>query len=178
MKRIETDKKEDIKMLDRQKFSEEEILNDFKENIELKILEEQLEYYWIRLYTNEEYDLKPGTIIEMSHLPTGEKLDLMFTNYDKVGKTGTQAEELEEYEAEEDKKVLCLLVNITELHKADDADYVRTLFRKSRFYEERLLKRKDLVFSTQHKNFMEDLEEKPDNKLKEGIVIEYYDAMF
>jgi hypothetical protein len=55
---------------------------------------------------------------------------------------------------------------------------VRTLFRKSRFYEERLLKRKDLVFSTQHKNFMEDLEEKPDNKLKEGIVIEYYDAMF
>jgi GTPase involved in cell partitioning and DNA repair len=102
----------------------------------------------------------------------------MFTNYDKVGKTGTQSDELEEYESEEDKKVLCLLVNITELHKSKEHDYIRTLFRKSKYYEERLLKRKDLVFSTNHTNFMQDEEEESKDELKEETVIEYYDVMF
>jgi len=165
-------------MSEENKYSEDEILKDFRENIEHKIIEDQLEYYWIRLYAKEEYDLEQGTIVQMSHLPSGEKLDLMFTNYDKVGKTGDQSEELEEYETEIDKKVLCLLVNISDVHKRDDVNYIRTLFRKSRYYEERLLKRKELVFSTEYENFSDNFKEDKEEKQKESTVIEYYDVMF
>lgn len=160
------------------KFTEEQILQDFRENLELKILQEQLEYYWIRVYTKEEYDLKPGTLFTLSHLPTGEQLELIFTNYDKVGKTGVQSQDLEEYEAEEDKKALCLLVNMTDLYKNDDVNFIRTLFRNSKYYEERLLKRRDLVFETNFENLMEEEEDSKNEKLNESLVIEYFDALF
>jgi len=166
-------------MIDKADYTEEEILNDFRANIEMKIVEEQLEYYWIRVYTKEEYDIKPGTIVNLAHMPTTETLELMFTNYDKVGKTNTQSEDLEEFEKEENKKVLCLLVNMTDLYKRTDVDLIRKLFRKSKYYEEILLKRKDLKIFTEHVNFLDEkYMESPDNKLKDGLIIEYYDILF
>jgi len=166
-------------MLDKKDFTEEDIINDFRANLEMKIVEEQLEYYWIRVYTKEEYDIKAGTVVHLAHLPSGEKLDLMFTNYDKEGKTDTQSEELEEFVTEENKKALCLLVNMTELYKCEDIDYIRKLFRKSKYYEETLLKRKDLKLFTEHVNFLDEKYiENPDNERKEGLIIEYYDIMF
>jgi len=159
-------------------YTEEEILQDFKDNIKLDWVQKQVEYYWIRLYTKEEYDIEPGTIIEMAHLPTGETLDLMFTNYDKKAKTVVQSDDLEEFETEEDKKVLCLLVNMSDIYENENVEYIRSLFRKSKYYEERLLKRKDLVFGTEHKNFIAEYTEENKQEQKEGIVIDYYDAMF
>ena len=43
--------------------TEEEIIKSFKEGLNVDIVEEQLEYYWIRVYTKEEYELTKGDII-------------------------------------------------------------------------------------------------------------------
>lgn len=160
-------------MSEKEIYSQEDILNDFKDNIEINVIEKQLEYYWIRLYTSEEYDIEPGTIIEMNHKPSNETIELMFTNYDKKGKTNIQSVDIEEFVKEDDKKVLCLLVNMSELYTSDRLDFIRTLFRKSRFYEERLIKRKDLVFSTDFKHFTDDSKVE-----KESTNIDYYDTLF
>lgn len=140
--------------------TEEEILKNFKDSLSTNVIESQQEYYWIRLYINEESEFSPKDIITMTHLPTNESIDLIFTNYDKKKRTNKQSEDLEEFTLEEDKEILCLLVNMTKLHSDTDKDFIRTLFRKSKFYKERLLKRKDIKFELN------------------GNQITYYDVMF
>ena len=161
--------------MENKKFTEEDILSDFLENLKINVTQQQKEYYWIRLYTNTEYDFKQGDIITLNHLPTGEKLDLMFTNFDKVGKIDQQSNSIEEFNNEENKRSLCLLIDFTQLYLLKDVNFIRTLFRNSRYFQEHLLKRKDLKFYTSFDNTL--LEDNP-RKLIEPINIEYFDITF
>ena len=112
----------------------------------MKIVEEQKIYIWIRLYLKEESDVKVGDEIFMTYKPSGEKLGTIFVWYDKKGIMKDYDEEIVNYTGEEDKKVLCLMVNQDTINKGIDIPFIKTLFKTSIHYQEQLMKRSDLLF--------------------------------
>lgn len=145
MKDIETDKLSD----------------DVEDKIETKVLSEQKVYFWIRIYIKEEnLNINTGDIITMKWTPSGEELDTIFTAYGKRGleKDGDGISESKE----DDKKILCLMVDSEKVNKGDGIPFLKTLFRIGHHYEHHLIKREQLVFY---------------NK-ENGVEIEYYDTDF
>jgi len=110
------------------------------------IIEEQKVYFWIRLYLNEENAINIGEKIIIKWKQSGEELETQFMAYGKEGLNRDRAEDLVNYVLEDNKKVLTLMVDTKEVDMSDDIPFIRTLFKTSRHYEYRLVKRIDLVF--------------------------------
>jgi len=113
------------------------------------IVEKQQIYIWIRLYLKEESSkIEIGDDISMVYKPSGEKLETKFICYGKSDhKTESKDhEDVVNYNHEDDKKVLCLMVDQDKINNGTDIPFIRTLFKTGIHYEYQLLKRDDLVF--------------------------------
>jgi len=129
---------------------------DFKNGnfeVEKEVVEEQKVFFWIRLFlTDEIQDLKPDDdiIIKYNYSSTGENLETKFICYAKVGAENAMrpdVDQITEYTPEDNKKVLCLMVDSNRINKnSDDIPFIRTLFKISRYYEYQLMRRDDLSF--------------------------------
>jgi hypothetical protein len=113
-----------------------------------EIVEKQKVFFWIRLYlSNDDTICKPEDIITIKHTPTNEELDTKFICYSKRGIDKDTDGQIVNYDNEDDRKVLCLMVDSDRINKdSDDIPFIRSLFRISRFYEFNLLKRDELLF--------------------------------
>ena len=124
-----------------------EVVKDWNKNTDpaMKILEEQKVYIWIRLYLKEESDVEIGDDIFMTYTPSGEKLETKFICF---GKEGMEKDNdgLVNWNSEENKKVLCLMVNQDHVNKNTDIPFIRTLFKTGIHYEYQLVKRDELLF--------------------------------
>jgi len=111
----------------------------------MKIVEEQKVYIWIRLYLKEESDVEIGDDIFMTYTPSGEKLETKFICF---GKEGMEKDNdgLVNWNSEENKKVLCLMVNQDKINKGTDIPFIRTLFKTGIHYEYQLVRRDELLF--------------------------------
>jgi hypothetical protein len=119
---------------------------------DMKIVEEQKVYVWIRLYLKEESDVEIGDDIFMTYTPSGEKLETKFIYYDKKGVMEDHDEEIVNYTGEENKKVLCLMVNQERINKGTDIPFIRTLFKTGIHYEYQLVRRDELLFINSRTN--------------------------
>jgi hypothetical protein len=130
-----------------------EVVKDWNKNTDpaMKILEEQKVYIWIRLYLKEESDVEIGDDIFMTYTPSGEKLETKFICF---GKEGMEKDNdgLVNWNSEENKKVLCLMVNQDTINKGVDIPFIKTLFKTSIHYQEQLMKRSDLLFINSRTN--------------------------
>ena len=135
-------------LVDKIKTINTEEVKDWYSNMssEMKVIEEQKVYIWIRLYLKEESDVKVGDEIFMTYKPSGEKLSTIFVWYDKKGIMKDHDEEIVNYTGEDDKKVLCLMVNQDHVNKNTDIPFIRTLFKTGIHYEYQLVKRDELLF--------------------------------
>jgi hypothetical protein len=124
-----------------------EVVKDWDKNTnpDMKVLEEQKVYIWIRLYLKEESDIEIGDDIIMGYKPSGEKLETKFICF---GKEGMEKDNdgLVNWNSEDNKKVLCLMVDQDKIDNGTDIPFIRTLFKTGIHYEYQLLKRDDLVF--------------------------------
>ena len=124
-----------------------EVVKDWDKNTnpDMKVLEEQKVYIWIRLYLKEESDIEIGDDIIMAYKPSGEKLETKFICF---GKEGMEKDNdgLVNWNSEDNKKVLCLMVDQDKINNGTDIPFIRTLFKTGIHYEYQLLKRDDLVF--------------------------------
>ena len=124
-----------------------EVVKDWDKNTnpDMKVLEEQKVYIWIRLYLKEESDIEIGDDIIMVYKPSGEKLETKFICF---GKEGMEKDNdgLVNWNSEDNKKVLCLMVDQDKINNGTDIPFIRTLFKTGIHYEYQLLKRDDLVF--------------------------------
>ena len=132
---------EQIKVIDTEE------VKDWNKNTDpaMKILEEQKVYIWIRLYLKEESDVEIGDDIFMTYTPSGEKLETKFICF---GKEGMEKDNdgLVNWNSEENKKVLCLMVNQDKINKGTDIPFIRTLFKTGIHYEYQLVRRDELLF--------------------------------
>jgi hypothetical protein len=127
-----------------------------------KVIEEQKVYFWIRLYLNEENDdIKVGDDIIIKYATSGETLDTKFITYSKKG-MDKDLNDITQYEKEFDKRVLCMMVDMSMVNNNDSIPFIRTLFKIGIHYEYQLFKREDLQFINKRTN----------------EVLEYYDCDF
>lgn len=117
------------------------------EDISTKILEEQKVYFWIRLFLKEENsNLQIGDDINIKYLPSGEKLQTKFICYGKEGLQKNVEDEIVNFNPEDDKKTLCLMIDEKIVNTSDEIPFIRTLFKNGRFYEYQLVRRDELIF--------------------------------
>jgi len=113
---------------------------------DMKIVEEQKVYVWIRLFLKEESNVEIGDDIFMTYTPSGEKLETKFICYGKTDMGKDHDDEIINYNPEDDKKVLCLMVDQDRINKGTDIPFVRTLFKTGIHYQYQLVKRTELLF--------------------------------
>ena len=135
--------------------------SDFKPR--LKITEKQKVFFWIRVFLKDEDSASnPDDTVTIKYVGSGESLETKFICYGKKGLDRDNKDEITNYNTEDDKKVLCLMVDSDRVnYNNDDIPYIRTLFKTGRFYEYQLSKRDDLIFM------------RPD-----GSIYNYYDVDF
>jgi hypothetical protein len=151
---------EQVKTLDTTDLSDE----ISKEEQEIKqVVEEQKVYFWIRLYLKEEdSNLEIGDDISIKWTPTGEELKTKFICFGKTGLQKDYDEEIVNYNSEDDKKVLCLMVDEGQVNYNEDIPFVRTLFKVGRHFEYQLVKRSELLFVND----------------RNGMILDYFDCDF
>jgi hypothetical protein len=121
-------------------------------NVEFKprnrVVETQKVYFWIRVYLNEEVEIKPDTDINITYAESGEKLETKFICYAKKGADKNMDENVINYNPEDNKKVLCLMIDSERINKnSDDIPFIRTLFRIGKYYTPQILRNNDLLIT-------------------------------
>jgi hypothetical protein len=124
-----------------------EVVKDWDSNTDpaMKIVEEQKVYIWIRLFLKEEANVEVGDDIYMTYTPSGEKLDTKFICFGKEGAEKDQ-DGLTNWNSEENKRVLCLMVDQEKINKGTDIPFIRTLFKTGIHYQYQLVRRSELLF--------------------------------
>ena len=117
----------------------------------------------IRLYIKDEQpNIEIGDDITIHYTPSGEKMTTKFICYGKQGLDKDNGELVTHYNTEDDKKVLCLMIDEKTVNYSNEIPFIRTLFKTGRHFEYQLIKREELLFVID----------------KNDIVLDYYDTSF
>ena len=128
-----------------------------------KVTEEQKIYIWIRLFIKKESDsIAAGDDVSITWTPSGEKMKTKFICYGKEGQNKDHGGEVASYNPEDDKKILCLMVDIKDINMNDRIPFIRSLFKQGIHYEYQLVRRDELIFALD----------------KNGEKLDYYDCNF
>ena len=120
-------------------------------------------YFWTRLYLKEENpNVEIGDWVNITYTTSGEKLKCQFFAYGKTGLDRNHDDELINFNSEDDKKVLCLMVEEKVVNESEDIPFIRTLFKLGRHYEYQLVKRDELQFVVE----------------RNGVILDYFDSDF
>jgi len=139
-----------------------ELSDDVSKDPEVEITPEKI-YFWTRIYMKQENpSLEIGDVISMRHIPSGEEIKAQFFAYGKTGLERNHDDELINFDPEDDKKVICLMVEEKTINESEDIPFMRTLFKLGRHYEYNVIRRGDL-------HFIND---------RNGVMIEWYDCDF
>lgn len=149
---------ESIKQIDTTDLSD-----DFSNDVTTNVVEEQKVYFWIRLYMKEEDpNIQIGDDVSIEYTISGERLKTKFICYDKMGLSTDHQDEITNYNPEDNKKVLCLMVDTNMVNYNDDIPFIRTLFKTSYHYDYQLVRRNELLFIND----------------KNGMILDYFDVDF
>jgi len=143
---------EDIKNLDTESID----FNSDNEDIKTEIVQDSKIYFWVRIYLKEELSIKPNTDVEIMYLPSGEKLVTKFICYSKKGDFKMDGDDnpfIKEWNPDDDRKVLCVMVDQDHINKySDHIPFIRTLFKISRWYTPPVLRKSEISISTNSKS--------------------------
>lgn len=125
------------------------------------IIEDQKVYFWIRLYLKEEdNNIEIGDDVSITW--ENEVLKTKFICYGKKDLIKDYQDEIVNYNPEEDRKVICLMIDTKMVNGNEDIPFIRTLFKTGYHYEYQLIKRDELLFIND----------------KNGVVLDYFDCDF
>jgi hypothetical protein len=139
-----------------------ELSDDVSQDPEVEITPEKV-YFWTRVYMKEENtNIEIGDYITIKYLPSGEELKTQFITYAKDGLDKDHDDELTSYNAEDNKKILCLMVDEKEINEREDIPFIRTLFKLGHHYEYNVMRRDELIFTND----------------RNGVLVEWFDCDF
>jgi hypothetical protein len=116
--------------------------------VNIEVTEQQKIYIYTRVYLRDEIEIKSGEKVYIEYVQSGEKLETIFAAYAKKGMEKDKINDFEDilnYQPEDNKKCLCLMIDKGVLDKDDSIPFIRTLFKVSKWYDNQLLKRTDLI---------------------------------
>jgi hypothetical protein len=138
------------------------LTDDVSDDIITDITPEKV-FFWTRIYLKDENpNIEVGDSITIKWTPSGEELKSQFITYGKKGLDKDHNDEVINYQSEDDKRCLCLMIDEKMVNNNDDIPFIRTLFKLGRHYEYQLMKRDELIFIND----------------RNGIVLDYYDCDF
>jgi len=137
-------------------------LNDeVSDQVQIDITPEKV-YFWTRVFLKEEDPgVKIGDTIWIEYTPSGERLETKFITYGKQGLERDHDGAVTNYNPEDDKKIICLMIEEKTINESDDIPFIRTLFKLGRHYEFQVLRRTELIFIKE-----------------DGEILDYYDSEF
>ena len=139
-----------------------ELSDDISQDPEVEITPEKV-YFWTRVYMKEENpNVEIGDEITIKYLPSGEELKTQLITYGKSGLERNHDDELINFNPEDDKKVLCLMIDEKTINESDNIPFIRTLFKLGHNYEYNVMRREELIFTND----------------KNGIIIDWFDCDF
>lgn len=136
--------------------------NDIDDRLVSVVTEKQKVFIWFRLYISEEdidININPGDDVNITW--NDEKLASKFICYGKTG-MNRDFDHIVRFDSEDDKSILCLMVDLDIINESEEIPFIRTLFKAGRHYEYQLIKREDLKFTIENT----------------GELIKYYDVNF
>ena len=140
-----------------------ELTDSVDQNVVSKVTEEQKVYFWIRLYLKDDnINAEIGDDISINWKKSCEKLITKFICYGKTGLSKDHQDEMTNYNPEDDKKCLCLMIDSKMVNFNNDVPFIRTLFKTGYHYEYQLVKREDLQFIID----------------KNGMILDYFECDF
>jgi hypothetical protein len=140
-----------------------ELNDDVSEDAVSTVIEDQKVYFWIRLFLKEEDpNLKIGDDIIIKWNHSGEELITKFFAWGKKGFEKDLKDNITNYNPEDDKKVLSLMIDEKSVNYNEDIPFIRTLFKTGRHYEYQLVKRSELLFINN----------------RNGMILDYFDCDF
>ena len=126
----------------------EKIPTNIDRDVKNRVVEKQKTYIWLRVYLKEEMsDLKIGDMFEITY--EDEKLLSQFIAFGKKN-LHRDKDNIINYDPEEDKKQLCLMVDQDSL--TSNVRFIRSLFRSTPYFEYQVYKRGQLLFTNQRTN--------------------------
>ena len=119
---------------------------DFIPRSEIK--QKQKVFFWIRVYLKEEIEIEPNTSVNIIWKETNEMIETKFICFAKKGIDKDLVEQVTNYNPEDDKRVLCLMVEEDRINIDNkDIPFLKTLFKIGRFYEKQVWKREDMILT-------------------------------
>lgn len=135
----------------------DDVINDVK----IDITPEKV-YFWTRVYIKDVDDtISIGDTIWIEYTPSGERLETKFITYGKKGLERDHEGQVTNYTQEDDKRILCLMIEEKSVNSNDNIPFLRTLFKLGRHYEYQLVRREELIFVREN-----------------GQILDYYDCDF
>lgn len=137
-----------------QDINTENLTNNVSKEISIEITEKQKVYFWIRLYVENEFlNIEPNDDLVMEYKwAPGEKITTKFVCYGKKGLQKDHEGQIVGYNQEDDRKIICLLVDSDYVNYSNEIPFLRKLFKTSFHFEEEIIKRNDLTFINQRTN--------------------------
>jgi hypothetical protein len=138
-------------IIEQVKSIETEGLSDIvPDGVKTDVVEEQKIYVWVRVFLKEEIeDLNIGDDYTLTYKPSGESINMKFIAYGKKGQNFDHVGVIN-YESEDNKEVICLMVDEDIINnKSEDIPFIRTLFTTSKWRQNQVYRRSDLVFTNQ-----------------------------
>lgn len=127
------------------------------------VIEEQRTFFWVRLYIKDEQpNIEVGDDVTILYTPSGEKMTTKFICFGKQGLDKDNGKLVTHYNTEDDKKVLCLMIDEKIVNFSNEIPFIRTLFKTGRHFEYQLVRRDELQFIID----------------KNNIILDYYDTSF
>lgn len=137
------------------------LTNNVNTDAKIDITEPKV-YFWTRIFIKEEEpNIEIGDDVIILYTPTGEKLTTKFISYGKEG-IYKDRDGIAQFNTDDDKKVLCLMIDEKVVNYNDDIPFIRTLFKIGRHFQYQIVKRNELQFIIERNN----------------IVLDYYDTSF
>ena len=138
-----------------------DLTDEVSDEVQVDITPEKV-YFWTRIYlTEEDPSVKVGDTVWLEYTPSGERLETKFITYGKKGLERDHEGEVTNYNPEDDRRILCLMIEESTVNNGEGIPFLRTLFKLGRHYEYQLVRRSELVFVKQ-----------------DGGIIDYYDCDF
>jgi hypothetical protein len=101
----------------------------------------------------EDETFEPGDEIILNLKPKNETLKVVFGSYEKKGLYKDFDKQVVNYQTEEDKKVLCCMVDYEKINKdSEDIPNLRTFFKSSKYYQENLFLKEDFTITHKGRN--------------------------
>jgi hypothetical protein len=126
--------------------------DEVESNPQMKIIEKQKVYFWIRLFLKEELlDLQVGDDFEICYTKSGENLTTKFIAFGKKNLNRDLDSQIVNYDPEDDKRILTLMLDSDEF-QSDTIPFIRTLFKSSSYFQFQVYKRTDLTFKNTRTN--------------------------